>query len=60
MQSVEVRAFGCLIDDLLPLCLQSQHTQEYKVLVGIKDNCMQPATFERPSFIAIVEQLALL
>jgi Leucine-rich repeat (LRR) protein len=60
MQAVEVRAFGCLIDDLLPLCHQSRQTPQYEVLVGIKENCMQAVTFKRPSFIAIVEQLELL
>ena len=60
MQSIEVRALGCLIDDLLPLCHHVKNTQQYEEIVKIKDNCMQPATFERPSFIVIVEQLALL
>jgi hypothetical protein len=57
MQAVEVRAFGCLIDDLLPLCHHFKKTQRYEELAAIKDSCMQAATFERPTFIIIVEKL---
>ena len=57
MQAVEVRAFGCLIDDLLPLCDSSENIIHYKKLLEIKNNCMQETTFNRPTFIAIVEQL---
>jgi len=57
MQAIEVRAFGCLLDDLLPLCLRSENTDQYKRLVRVKESCMQAATFNRPSFIEIKEQL---
>jgi hypothetical protein len=57
MQAVEVRAFGCLIDDLLPLCHHSKITEQYKPLLIIKDNCMQKYPFKRPTFSKIVEQL---
>jgi hypothetical protein len=57
MQAIEVRAFGCLLDDLLPFCLRSENTDQYKRLVRVKESCMQAATFNRPSFIEIKEQL---
>jgi hypothetical protein len=57
MQAIEVRAFGCLLDDLLPLCQHSKITEQYKALVTIKDNCMQEDLFKRPTFSRIVEQL---
>jgi len=57
MQAIEVRAFGCLLDDLLPLSHHAKKTHHYDQLVDIKNNCMQETTFNRPTFIAIVEQL---
>lgn len=57
MQAIEVRAFGCLLDDLLPLCHHSKITEQYKPLVTIKDNCMEKDLLIRPTFSKIVEQL---
>jgi hypothetical protein len=57
MQAIEVRAFGCLIDDLLPLCHHSKITEQYKPLLTIKDKCMQKSPIKRPTFSKIVEQL---
>ncbi|TWX59548.1 leucine-rich repeat-containing protein kinase family protein [Colwellia hornerae] len=57
MQAIEVRAFGCLLDDLLPLSYQLESTAQYQALEIIKESCMQADTFKRPTFIAIVEQL---
>jgi Leucine-rich repeat (LRR) protein len=57
MQAIEVRAFGCLLDDLLPLCHHSKITEQYKPLVTIKDNCMEKDPLIRPTFSIIVEQL---
>ncbi|MFB0981357.1 MAG: leucine-rich repeat-containing protein kinase family protein [Alteromonadaceae bacterium] len=57
MQAIEVRAFGCLLDDLLPLSHHAKKTHHYDQLVDIKNNCMQETTYNRPTFIAIVEQL---
>jgi len=58
MQAIEVRAFGCLLDDLLPFCHCPQNTEQYKDLVVIKENCMQVSTHKRPTFIEITEQLS--
>jgi tRNA A-37 threonylcarbamoyl transferase component Bud32 len=57
MQAIEVRAFGYLLDDLLPLCYHSKTTEHYKSLVTIKKSCMQEAPFKRPTFSKILEQL---
>jgi len=59
MQAVEVRAFGCLLDDLLPLYQGSTTTEEYKKLLTIKDNCLQVPNFKRPNFLEITKQLSL-
>ncbi len=58
MQAIEVRAFGCLLDDLLPFCRCSVSTEQYKKLLIIKDNCLQASSFKRPSFMEITEQLS--
>ncbi|MBA6351605.1 leucine-rich repeat-containing protein kinase family protein [Colwellia sp. BRX9-1] len=57
MQAIEVRALGCLLDDLLPLSVHLENTAQYQALLIIKERCMQADTFKRPTFIAIVEQL---
>ncbi len=58
MQAVEVRAFGCLLDDLLPFCLCSTSTEQYQKLLIIKEGCLQASTLKRPSFMEITEQLS--
>jgi len=60
MQAIEVRAFGCLLDDLLPLSHHAQKTHHYDQLINIKNNCMQETSFNRPTFSTIVEQLELI
>lgn len=57
MQAIEVRAFGCLLDDLLPLSYQLESTAQYQALEIIKESCMQTDTFKRPTFINVIEQL---
>ena len=60
MQAIEIRAFGCLLDDLLPLSHHAQKTHHYDQLINIKNNCMQETSFNRPTFMTIVEQLELI
>jgi serine/threonine protein kinase len=60
MQAIEIRAFGCLLDDLLPLCNDSKNTNQYNNLADITITCMQTDTLERPSFSVITKQLAAL
>jgi len=57
MQAVEVRAFGCLLDDLLPLCRHSNDNFQYIKLIKLKNECMQETSLNRPSFYNITEQL---
>jgi hypothetical protein len=58
MQAIEVRAFGCLLDDLLPLSRCTNNAEQYDKLVIIKDTCMQENTYERPTFTEIIEKLS--
>ena len=60
MQAIEVRAFGCLLDDLLPLCRHSNDNFQYIKLIEIKNECMQETSLNRPSFYNITEQLKTL
>jgi len=57
MQAVEVRAFGCLLDDLLSLCQCSNNTEKYQKLSNITKSCLQDSTLKRPSFMEITKQL---
>ena len=55
MERIEVRAFGCLLEDLLLLgCGKINNNDEIlSVLVALKDRCMQADSNERPRFIDI-------
>lgn len=48
-EKIEVRALGCLIDDLLPYC-QPQDDANVKKLQQLAQLCMQPEVDLRPSF----------
>ena len=53
IERVEVRAFGCLLEDLLSLVNESD-TEKWQYLIN---NCMQSEVKLRPSFSEIVEEL---
>ncbi|MGL4472924.1 MAG: protein kinase [Shewanella sp.] len=55
MQAIEVRALGCVIDDLLSVCNDSDTE-----LLAIRDACWQVPLRARPSLSELVKQLALL
>ncbi|MCL1112477.1 leucine-rich repeat-containing serine/threonine-protein kinase [Shewanella basaltis] len=62
MQAIEVRAFGCLLDDMLNLIEgnsadQAQRIQAVK-LTQLAQDCMQTNVASRPCFNAICQQLA--
>lgn len=66
-QRLEVRAFGCLLDDLLglvdgaaepPLEALSEHWTEQ--LAKLRDECLQPDADRRPDFTSLRERLQLL
>lgn len=56
MQKVEVRAFGCLIEDLLSNCSEQQ-SPRVQALVTLKDQCMQAKHILRPSFTELLQRL---
>jgi hypothetical protein len=60
MHKVEVRALGCLIDDLLRLIKPDhpqQSTSKYAELAILAKTCMQEDVLQRPDFELILKQL---
>lgn len=57
MQAIEVRAFGCLLDDLLSLCDHSKSNKQHESLTKTKDSCMQENVSQRPSFVDIIKEI---
>ena len=51
-EKIEVRAFGCLIDDLLSICSNKENPY-FKTLTTIAQTCMQEHVKERPLFSQI-------
>ena len=51
-EKIEVRAFGCLIDDLLSICLDKED-EYFKTLGKISQICMNENVKERPLFSEI-------
>lgn len=59
IQRVEVRAFGCLLEDLLALInLVKSEESSLKFWKELITKCTQPTVKMRPSFSEIIEQLA--
>ena len=52
-ERIEVRALGCLIDDLLPYCSE-QETPRFKKLQSVAQECMQTKVHLRPLFSEIL------
>ena len=57
MEGVEVRAFGCLLDDLLAIVEGGSNLASFHALVQLKDQCMRRAVSLRPTFTEIKKQL---
>lgn len=59
MERIEVRAFGCLLDDLLQLAEESPYGQadEVKRISALKDQCMHEDNGKRPSFTQLQQLL---
>lgn len=53
IERVEVRAFGCLLEDLVGLMLDADLQKKWK---SILSNCMQPEMLKRPSFASLVSE----
>jgi hypothetical protein len=63
LQRIEVRAFGCLLDDLLQNCTEQYHLSDAAiVLKALVPLCMQPMVVQRPSFediLPLLEEIAV-
>jgi hypothetical protein len=63
LQSVEIRAFGCLVDDLLGCCNEqnnnkiNEQTGLFERLESLKNNCLQANGSLRPTFKQINAEL---
>jgi Protein tyrosine and serine/threonine kinase/Leucine Rich repeats (2 copies) len=57
LQKIEVRAFACLLEELLAVCDHSETDQCLILLNSLKDECMQSDLNERPLFKAIEKRL---
>jgi hypothetical protein len=63
LQSIEVRAFGCLLEELIARCDEPQSvstTTTLAALVRLRDVCMSEAVADRPPFEEIVDTLSTL
>ena len=58
-QRIEVRAFGCLLDDLIELTIaRNNHEQQLlQAFITLKNACTQPVVQLRPSFQEILVEL---
>jgi len=48
-EKIEVRAFGCLLEDMLSLCL-SKEGKDFETLCKLKERCLSENRDERPLF----------
>jgi hypothetical protein len=55
LQRLEVRAFGCLLEEMLERC-----PEELPALQSLAGDCLQPAPDARPQFTEVVARLAAL
>jgi len=61
LQAIEVRAFACLLEELLERCeLRASHQAALEALQNLLQDCFSDEPAQRPSFTQIVEQLLLL
>ena len=59
LERLEVRAFGCLIEELIEISKHDNH-EDKETLITLKERCMQQETSKRPLFSEIDECLSLL
>ncbi len=58
IQKIEIRAYGCLLDDLLSNLQQADAMQNsIKMLTQLRNNCLQTNVLFRPTFQSIEELL---
>ena len=61
LERLEVRAFGCLIEELLILCKNDDHDSLKKeALLILQHKCTNPQVKERPLFKEVVSSLSLI
>ena len=53
MERIEVRAFGCLLDDLISLNNANEESAAWTALTEVKNHCLSNDSAIRPSFVAI-------
>lgn len=57
LQKIEVRAFGCLLDDMLLNTTEDKLLPNIKLLEHLRDKCLQNDILKRPSFEEILASL---
>jgi hypothetical protein len=57
LQRLEVRAFGCLLEELLA-AVDNSVDSRCTSLAGVRDACLQPQVADRPLFSDLVAALA--
>ena len=55
-EKIEVRAYGCLLDDMLSRC-NAKDTTEYRSLDKLRNSCMSEDINDRPFFDEVEKQL---
>ena len=61
LQRIEVRAFGCLLEELIDRCdAQASAKSSTAVLAGLKNSCLSEQAGDRPLFDEIVHTLSAL
>jgi hypothetical protein len=58
-ERLDVRAFGCLVDDLLNQCRDETNNELKHSLIKLRDACMTDLIAERPSFEEIEKSIAV-
>ena len=57
-ERIEVRGFGCLIEELLSLCVRANNLDSQSKLTQLKQSCLDLNCSKRPSFIEIEQFLS--
>jgi hypothetical protein len=57
IEKIEVRAFGCLLDDMLMHTKVVESNSVIQLLVELRNDCMHENILVRPNFESICEQL---
>jgi hypothetical protein len=64
MEAIEVRALGCLLEDILAYLNDNikgeVQLQQVRTLVEITTDCMQPELMMRPNFVELKHRLTKL